>query len=185
MKKLMIDMDDVICDGGFLTLVNQFLNTNYKIEDVKAYYIQDLIPKERMSEWAEYFHKQNLYEHVRLLDGAYEVMENLQKNYELYILTAYIIRDDKSISGKNLLNKFNWLYKELPFIKPEQYIFADNKSIISSDIRIDDKVSNLKGECEKKLLFTAYHNKNIPETELEKENIIRVDNWKEIGKILL
>ena len=57
MKKLMIDMDDVICDGGFLTLVNQFLNTNYKIEDVKAYYIQDLIPKERMSEWAEYFHK--------------------------------------------------------------------------------------------------------------------------------
>ena len=61
MKKLMIDMDDVICDGGFLTLVNQFLNTNYKIEDVKAYYIQDLIPKERMSEWARFFQGKNIY----------------------------------------------------------------------------------------------------------------------------
>ena len=47
MKKIMIDMDDVICDGGFLSLVNQFLNTNYKKEDIKTYYIQDLIPKER------------------------------------------------------------------------------------------------------------------------------------------
>ena len=82
MKKLMIDMDDVICDGGFLTLVNQFLNTNYKIEDVKAYYIQDLIPKERMSEWARFFQGKNIYDYVKLLDGAYEVMENLQKNYE-------------------------------------------------------------------------------------------------------
>lgn len=47
MKKIMIDMDDVICDGGFLSLVNQFLGTNYKKEDIKTYYIQDLIPKER------------------------------------------------------------------------------------------------------------------------------------------
>ena len=47
MKKIMIDMDDVICDGGFLSLVNQFLGTSYQKEDIKTYYIQDLIPKER------------------------------------------------------------------------------------------------------------------------------------------
>ena len=30
MKKIMVDMDDVICDGGFLSLVNEFLGkTNY------------------------------------------------------------------------------------------------------------------------------------------------------------
>ena len=32
MKKIMIDMDDVICGGGFLKLVNDFLGTNYKEE---------------------------------------------------------------------------------------------------------------------------------------------------------
>ena len=33
MKKIMIDMDDVICGGGFLKLVNDFLGTDYKEED--------------------------------------------------------------------------------------------------------------------------------------------------------
>lgn len=36
MKKIMIDMDDVICDGGFLSLINQFLKANYTVEDVKG-----------------------------------------------------------------------------------------------------------------------------------------------------
>ena len=35
MKKIMIDMDDVICGGGFLALVNEFLGTAYREEDIK------------------------------------------------------------------------------------------------------------------------------------------------------
>ena len=80
MKKIMIDMDDVICDGGFLSLVNQFLGTNYKKEDIKTYYIQDLIPKERQKEWSEFFNTKNVYDYCELLPNAYEVMENLSKN---------------------------------------------------------------------------------------------------------
>lgn len=32
MKKIMIDMDNVICEGGYLNVVNKFLKTNYKID---------------------------------------------------------------------------------------------------------------------------------------------------------
>ena len=42
-----------------------------------------------------------------------------------------------------------------------------------------------KGKAEKKLLFSAYHNKNIPDEELKKDGLIRVNNWKEVEKILL
>ena len=36
-----------------------------------------------------------------------------------------------------------------------------------------------------KLLFTAYHNKNIADDELKEKKLTRVNSWKEIEKILL
>ena len=30
MKRLLIDMDDVICENGFIRMINEFLGTNYK-----------------------------------------------------------------------------------------------------------------------------------------------------------
>ena len=185
MKKIMIDMDDVICDGGFLSLVNQFLNTNYKKEDIKTYYIQDLIPKERYEEWSEFFNTKNVYDYCELLPNAYEVMEKLSKKYELYIVTAYIFRDNEEYSANNLKNKFIYLYNNLPFIPPQNYIFTSNKEIINCEIKIDDKLSNLEGTAETKLLFDAYHNKNIKDEELKQKGVVRVNGWEDIEKMLL
>lgn len=185
MKKIMIDMDDVICDGGFMELVNQFLGTNYELKDVKGYYVQDLIPKERHSEWAEFFRDKNVYDYATFLPNAYEVMEKLSKEYELYVTTAYIFRDNEYYSANNLKNKFIWLSDHLPFIPPQNYIFTTNKEIINCEIKIDDKLGNLSGNAELKLLFTAYHNEKLPDEELQKEKAIRVNGWKEIEKLLL
>ena len=77
------------------------------------------------------------------------------------------------------------MYKNFPFINPEKYIFITNKEIIKAGIRIDDSIQKLEGDAEIKLLFTAYHNVNISAEELKKKNLIRVNDWKEIEKILL
>ena len=120
-----------------------------------------------------------------MIEGTYETLEKLSKKYEIYIATAYIFRDNEEYSSKNLKNKFEYLYENLPFISPNNFIFTTNKEIIDCEIKIDDKLSNLEGKAETKLLFTAYHNKKITQEELEKNGIIRVNNWKEIEKILL
>ena len=185
MKKILIDMDDVICGGGFLAIVNEFLGTSYKEEDITTYYIQDVIPEERKEEWKEFFEGKNIYDYTNLMPDAYEVMKKLSEKYELYIVTAYIFKDDKWKSAEHLKNKFNYLMKTFPFIKPENYIFTSSKEIIKGDIRIDDKASNLVGDAEKKLLFTAYHNRNVSDEELEKEGLIRVNGWKDIEKMLM
>jgi len=83
-----------------------------------------------------------------------------------------------------LKHKFEFLLKNLPFLDPNKFTFQTNKSILNCEIKIDDKMENLKN-AEIKLLYTAYHNENISDDELRKENIIRVNNWKEIRKILL
>lgn len=185
MKKIAIDMDDVICDGGYIKLVNKFLKKEYTLQDVKGYYIQDLIPEERMQEWKEFYNKHNLYEHVQFLPDAYEVIKKLNEHYEVYVLTAYVNRDFPENSGKILEQKYEWLYNELPFLDPNKYIFTTNKENIKCDIRIDDKLSNLEGEASLRLLFSAYHNLTYTLEELKEKKVVRVNNWKEIEKMLI
>lgn len=186
-KKLMIDMDDVICDGGFLYLINEFTHKNYIAEDFANYYMQDIIPIERKEDWREFFAKNNMYEKAELIGNASEIIENLNKVYEVFIVTAYIMKDNVPVSGKLLRDKFDWLQKNLPFISASNYVFANNKDIIDCDVKIDDKLSNLTGNIhtKTKLLFTAYHNAKITDEELNKSQVQRVNNWNEIEKILL
>ena len=75
--------------------------------------------------------------------------------------------------------------KIFPFIKPNQYVFINNKDLLEADIRIDDSVSKLNGKAELKLLYTVYHNLKISNEELESKGIKRVNNWREIERILL
>lgn len=112
------------------------------------------------------------------------MLKKLNKKYDIYIVTSYIWEDLTDITSDNLKNKYIYLKEKLPFIPPEKYIFTTNKNIINFDIRIDDKIQNL-GNGELKLLFSAWHNKNILQETLNDENIIRVDTWYDIEKILL
>ena len=181
MKKIMIDMDDVITEGGFLHLINSYLKTDYKQEDFNEYYMQDIVPNKE--EFFRYFLENNQYDYCNLKKDAKEVLKELNMYYEIYITTSYLIKEVPNECGIILLQKFNYLKKELPFINPYQYIFTSNKSIINTDIKIDDKISNLEN-AKRKLLFTAYHNKNIKNKYLIENNIERVDEWKDVKKLL-
>ena len=61
MEKLIVDMDDVITEKGFIRMINEFLGTNYTQEDAESYYINDLIPKDRMDEWVEFYSNNNVH----------------------------------------------------------------------------------------------------------------------------
>lgn len=184
-KSIMIDMDDVICQGGFIYLLNKFLGTNYTISDMKGYYMQDLVPDDKVDEWNEYITSQNIYnEGTYFLDGAIETIEKLSHKYEVYIVTAYVFRENPTKSGQHVYNKFNFLCEKMKFLHPSRFVFCDNKNLIKCDIKIDDKLSNILENAETKLLFDAYHNRDITKEELDKLGVRRVCTWREIGALL-
>ena len=125
-----------------------------------------------------------MYENATLLPDCYETLKVLSKYYKIYICTDYIWREIVGYAGNNLRNKYNFLYDKLDFIEPKNFIFVGDKSVVNCDIKIDDKVINIEN-AKTKLLFTAWHNKDLTDDELKKQNIIRVNNWKEIASILL
>jgi 5'(3')-deoxyribonucleotidase len=181
-KRLMIDMDDVICNNGLLRMINEYTGKNYSYDDFGDYYMQDVL--DNKEEFFEWFKKKNIYDYCDMLPGCYEVMKELNEEYDLFIGTSYIWRDIANESGFILGYKHDYLRDKLPFISPHQYIFLSNKSVLDVDIKIDDRIDNLSG-ASIKLLFSAYHNLNCSSSELDEMGVERVNNWYEVRDRLL
>ena len=183
MKTIMVDMDDVLTYGNFSEILENYLGYIPDYDNIKNYYIQDILG-EKKNDFFNKFKDMNMYDNATLLPDCYDVLKELSKYYKIYICTDYIWQEIIAYAGNNLKNKYDFLFQQLDFISPKNFIFAADKSIINCDIKIDDKISNIEG-AKIKLLFTAWHNKEVTKEELDKQNIIRVNNWEDIRKILL
>lgn len=183
MKTLMLDMDDVLVDGILLDFINQFAKKSWKKEELKNYFLQELI-KDQEEEFWEWMKDKNMYENATLTKGCFEVLNRLKNSFDIYIVTAYLWKDTIDISGDSLKNKYNYLRENLPFIPPEKYIFTTNKNILNFDIKVDDRLTNLAG-ASTKILFSAWHNRDLDKSYLKENNIIRVEDWYELERILL
>ena len=190
-KNVLLDVDDVICFAGFLDYANEFMNTNYEIEDIKTYYIDDtIIPQNKIKEYNKFLNSKNIYENAHILPNAIESIKKLSEYYNIIICSACINPYDVENSGKYFKDKYDFLIKTLPFLKPESFIFTNTKNIIKADIQIDDRVSNLVNDIPIKILFPSYHNKEIADEYLSSKNIIRAGKdwrtgWQNVLDILI
>ena len=190
-KNVLLDVDDVICFAGFLDYANEFMNTNYEIDDIKTYYIDDtIIPQNKIKEYNKFLNSKNIYENAHILPNAIESIKKLSEYYNIIICSACINPYDVENSGKYFKDKYDFLIKTLPFLKPENFIFTNTKNIIKADIQIDDRVSNLVNDIPIKILFPSYHNKEIADEYLSSKNIIRAGKdwrtgWQNVLNILI
>lgn len=192
-KKILLDIDEVFCFSGYVELINEFLHTNYTVDDFSEYYISDIaIPKERKKEFYDFISKRNQYENSQLLPGALESIKKLSKYYDIYHCSDCRNPFDMANSGRIYKGKFEMLHSLIPedVIPTRNYIFTGAKEICTGDIQIDDLVSNLNSHIGLKILFLSYHNKKISNIDLASRGIIRAGydyqtGWQEVCKILL
>ena len=186
MKKLMIDLDETICEGGYLEAVNAYLKTNYQYEDIPHYYVEDVMNEEEKEKFLDYFYQNvNIYQNVHVVPKALEVIEELAKYYEVYIVTAFV--DKRKVKESSIMAKYKyeWIIQNMPYIDPKKIILTGSKDVIMCDIKIDDKVANLKGYGEVKLLMDQLHNRKYSLEELERFHIRRVYDWEQVRSILV
>lgn len=181
-KTIMIDMDEVIVNGNFSNYLIDFLG-KIDFNKLHSQYRQDLI-KGKEEEFKKIYKYKNLYkddngDYIKPLPNCVNVIKELNEKYDIYIVTAYIWKENIIDAATNLKNKFEYLQHWFPFINANNFIFMTNKTKIKYDIGIDDRVSNLES-CSKKLLFTEFRNKNLNKEELENKGIIRVNNWLDV-----
>ena len=186
-KSIMIDMDEVIVIGRFSEFLVEFLG-KVDFNQLHSQYRQDLI-KGREEEFKQIYQYKNLYkndngDYIEPLPNCVEVIQDLNKKYDVYIATTYIWKENVIDVSTNLKNKFEYIHYWLPFVDTNNFIFITDKTKIKYDIGIDDRITNLEN-CNKKLLFTEFRNKKLTNEELEEKCVIRVNNWLDVKKELL
>ena len=186
MKKILIDIDEVICTSTLLDEMNKFLGTSYKLEDFHEYYIDDILGDDFNKEkFYSSVHNVDLYKYTYIFNNAAQDLEKLSQEYEIYICSNCVMYCNKNNSGIFFKHKYDFLIKNFPFIEPENFIFTGAKTIFKADIQIDDRLQNLGADVPVKLLFDSYHNHDIKDEVLSSMNVKRVHDWNEIADILL
>ena len=179
MEKIIVDLDDVLALDGYLNMMNSFVNGNYRYEDAKGYYVEELLDEPTLQAYREFFKNNNVYDYATVASNSKEVLMNLMLEYDIYICSSYFSDIDNIIMPELIPKKCEFLKKNYPYIPPKNFIFTNDKSMIEADIKIDDVVHNLdNGKI--KLLYDAYHNRNI-----SKDDITRVYDWKDIEQRLI
>lgn len=108
-KSIMIDMDEVIVIGRFSEFLVEFLG-KVDFKQLHSQYRQDLI-KGREEEFKKIYKYKNLYrndngDYIEPLPNCVEVMQELNKKYDVYIATTYIWKENVIDASTNLKNKF-------------------------------------------------------------------------------
>lgn len=173
MKRLIIDMDDVLADTGakILKIFNEKNNLNID----KAYFedkdFYSLVRDGKYVSYRDQLFEPGFFRDLEVFPNAVEVVEELQKKYEIYIVSAAVE------FPTSLFDKYEWMQEHFPFISWKNIVFCGDKSIVHGDIMIDDHARNFENFSGEKLLFHSMHNTQV-------QGFKRVRDWKEIYQIL-
>lgn len=110
---------------------------------------------------------------VPVVPGSREVLEQLNQQYEIFIVSAAME------FPSSLGDKREWLNEHFPFIHWRQIAFCGSKEIVKADIMIDDHLKNLDKFEGDTFLFSQPHNRRLQTKHR------RVNSWEEIAELLL
>ena len=190
------DFDEVIVDDYWFEHVNSFLKSigrpSIKSRDelTSRFYAEENVftDEDEYSEFAKYLEKQTPYENIEPRPYSCDVLKGLSDSLRDDVLIATALPDllSKDYRNKEAYQKKRFVEKYFPFMDTgKQLLFIQDKSQLSGYSMTEDAISNLAGDFDKKLLYTAHHNKNISYGELANKGIIRVNDWYDIGKELV
>lgn len=171
MKRISVDMDGVIAN-----VYSQFIRM-HSTEFGKVLSEEDIIGKSEEAAFEnvrKYVTSPGFFRNVPIMKDAQDVMQKLNEQYQLFIVSAAME------FPTSLIEKQGWLNEHFPYIGWQQMVFCGSKEIIKADIMIDDHFKNLNYFTGETILFTQPHNKLANPL-----HHTRVETWREIEKLLL
>ena len=111
MKRIYVDMDDVLCD--FMKAYDESREKNPELK----------YPQSQLG----------FFEGLEPIEGAIESVNELRKSFEVYVLTAPSNRNPHCYTEKRL-----WIEKYFGYDFTEKLIISSNKSLLKGHYLIDD-----------------------------------------------
>lgn len=171
-KRVLIDMDHVMADitGSYLKWYKEATGIEVDPARLAGKSEAAAFPQPALIE--RFLRTPGFFRHAAVIAGSQEVIRELNKVYEVYIVSAAME------FPQSLIEKYEWLQEHFEFISWRQLILCGSKKPITGDFMIDDHLKNLDYFNGEKLLFTATHNVHVT-------GYTRVNNWDEVRALLL
>lgn len=130
------------------------------------------------------FKHPGLYRYLKARDGAYEFVEGLNKDYDLFFVTdspsgtSFCDVESGAVSFSNPADdKRKWIQEQFPFFDHSKIIFCKHKWMITGDVLLDDKLETFL-EFRKRgrhaILMDQPHNRSY-ETEFRAHNLAEAE----------
>lgn len=171
------DVDNILNNLGERTLeiYNSRYGKNIQISDITSYNFVDCLPKSDADGIYALFKEKALWESLKPLPGARESLKKLIKNgHNIYLATATDV--------VNFEWKCEWLSAFYPFIHTDNIIRIMDKSLLKTDVLIEDNIENLTSNiCERICLDYPYNRSSSKDFAY---NIHRVYSWNDIITVI-
>lgn len=133
-----VDFDNILNNltEKTLELYNARNDKNIKLEDITSYNFVDCLSKEDADGICALFKDEELWDSLKPLPGSREALQKLiKKGHKIYIATA--------TDPINFNWKCQWLERYFPFIPSSDVIRIMDKSLLRTDVMVDDHLFNL------------------------------------------
>lgn len=187
-----IDVDDVLADNaaGFVAFSNKKWGTTLTVDDYDEHW-SDVWK----TDWEETLRRrdvflgsgaQNEYDYI---DGAKDVLEKLKASYDLYVVTARMLRTKDDTQA--------WIHKHYPGIftdetinfagvwdNPDKNSYKQTKADVliglGVDYFIDDQLKHCLGAAEKGITSIIFGDYKWNQAQDLPKNIVRCHTWREV-----
>ena len=175
MEIVLVDMDEVIADttAAMITWYKKTFggDIDYK-KMLEGHSLVKGFPEAHQARVRQQLYEPGFFRHLPVIAGSQAVLEEMNKRYEIYIVSAAVEFPN------SLKDKHDWLMEYFPFFKWQQLVLSGSKKMVQGDYMIDDHARHFEHFKGKPYLFSAPH--NLDETRYE-----RINNWEEAGRIFL
>ena len=172
-----VDVDDTICNlqEVVVNLFNERYGSNYKLNDFTEFDIMNVFPTQDAIVMRDIYGESGLYDRVKPMPGAKEVLEKLiNLGHQVYLVTAAI--------PKTYGEKVAFIKRFFPYIDESHIICMKHKWLLKCDLMIEDNLQTL-------LEKPHYHRVlfNRPWNQYDKDwvyGVHRCNNWNEILEVV-
>jgi 5'-nucleotidase len=173
MKRLIVDMDDVMADttGQFINYYERDFGARIERTSLNGKEEGEGFP-DNHSVLRKYPYQENFFRTISPHQHSQEMLEKLNNKYEVFVVSAAME------FPQSLSEKLAWLGEHFPFLSWKQFVFCGSKAVVYGDYMIDDLPRNLQKFIGEKIIFTAPHNIHI-------NGFKRANDWREVASLLL
>ena len=172
-----VDCDNILNNLTEMTLklYNADTSKSIKMSDITTYNFSECLEKEDADKLVELFKEKRLWDSLTPLPGSQKYLKKLvNQGHRVYVATA--------TDPINFAWKVDWITKHFPFIPADNIIRIMDKSLLKTDVLIDDSLDNLTNSFCERICLDCFWNQN--EIKDYAYSIIRAHNLTDIVNIV-